>query len=116
MNRLDIDILDAMRYHWELLNTFDIILEPPDLFLLHFDHENELQLVLTEGPWAIYGQMLMLHKFKLGTSPHTSGFDSFFVWMMFLGLPFLRRNEEDISLLLKDILPVFMVKPKKSPK
>lgn len=32
-------------------------------------------------------------------------------WLRFVGLPFLRRNEEDIRLLLKDFLPIYRLEP-----
>lgn len=92
----------------------EIMPKPPNLYLLRFDHEQDLHFVLTNGPWSIYGQPLMLQRFKLGMSPHSLSFASIFIWMMFVGLPFLRRNKYDICLLMKDDLPIYRIEPLRS--
>lgn len=70
--------------------------------------------MLTEGPCAIYNQLLMLQRYKLGTSPDVTILYTFFTWMRFVKLPFLCRNEEDIRLFLKDVLLMCMVKPQRN--
>lgn len=101
VNRSGKDIIAAMRFHWGLPHMLEIIPEPPDLFLLRFEHEQDLHFVLTKGPLSLYGQPLMLQRFKLGMSLPSLSFNSIIVWMQFVGLPFLHRNEDDIRLLLK---------------
>lgn len=94
-----------------MLTTLDIIPDPPNLFM--FTHEHELQYVLNEGPWSIYGQILLLQCLKIGMKPHQLTFDSYRIWMKFDGLPFMRRNKEDLRILLKDFFPINAIKPNK---
>lgn len=92
----------------------DIIHQPPNLFLLRFDHKHELQSVLNEGSWLVFGHIFLLMQFKIGMDPRNITFDDYRIWLRFVGLPFLRCNEEDIRFLLKDFIPDNAIKPKRN--
>lgn len=47
-----------------------ITLISPHLFILQFRNENHIQFTWNEGPWPIYGHILLLHLFKFGLNIH----------------------------------------------
>lgn len=69
--------------------------------------------MLNEGPWLVFGQILLLHRFKLGINLNLISFDSYRIWFRLIGLPNHRRTETDIRLILHGYIRVNEVKPKK---
>lgn len=67
------DIMDAVRNHWWLIRPLEIILVTDEVFIFNFpNHEEDVQQVLRNQPWSVYGQVFLLNRFVPGTPPHKS--------------------------------------------
>lgn len=95
-NRADVDHVAAMCLHWAADPPKNIIPMPPHHFLIHLNREQDLQYALNEGLWPLFGQLLLLHRFKVGINIHARPFESFRIWLRMDGLPYLYQSKKDI--------------------
>lgn len=58
-----------------------------DFYLVRFQEENNLNKVLTAGPWVVFGRYLSVRPWSADFSTSQSGFESQVVWIRLSGLP-----------------------------
>lgn len=108
------DILAALKFHWNNHKPKNIFILEPQFFIIQFSKEVDLQFVYNEGPWPLFCQLLLLHRYQVGDDIQSLPFDSYHTWFRLQGMPFLRRNEADVRDLLHGYLLVHSIKPTKN--
>ncbi|XP_021803305.1 uncharacterized protein LOC110747435, partial [Prunus avium] len=74
-------IHDRLQQKWCLKGGWKLIDLVNDYFVAKFDLEEDMNHVLTEGPWVISGQYLTLQKWRPGFCPTTAHISRMAVWI-----------------------------------
>lgn len=74
-------IHDRLQQKWSLKGNWKLVDLVNDFYVVRFDLEEDLNYVLTEGPWIIAGQYLTLQKWKQGFCPTTAHITRMAAWI-----------------------------------
>ncbi|KAI5352205.1 hypothetical protein L3X38_005096 [Prunus dulcis] len=72
---------DRLQQKWNLKGQWKLVDLVNDYFVVQFDLEEDLNYVLTEGPWIISGQYLTLQKWRTGFCPATAHITRMAAWI-----------------------------------
>lgn len=101
------DIMAAIRNRWGYLDGLEIIRVTDEIFIFNFTrHNDDLDEVLRNQPWSVYGQVLLLNRFIPGTPPQQVPLLTFNIWFSFVDLLYSYWFKEDILELLQNVPPV----------
>lgn len=70
-----------LQQKWSLRGGWKLIDLVNDYFVVKFDQEEDLNFVLTEGPWIISGQYLVMQKWRPGFCPATAHITRIAAWI-----------------------------------
>lgn len=105
-------LIEAINNRWRHLRRVQIVPVTRELFIFNFpEHEEDLLHVLRQQPWSVYGQVLLLHRFRPGSPPQEVPLNSFDIWFYFEDLPYLHWSEEGIVDILQNVTPVREIQP-----
>ncbi|XP_034208252.1 uncharacterized protein LOC117621816 [Prunus dulcis] len=72
---------DRLAQKWSLVGGWKLIDLVNDYFVVRFDLEEDLNFVLTGGPWMIAGQYLTIQQWRLGFCPSTAHITRMAAWI-----------------------------------
>ncbi|CAL9031736.1 unnamed protein product [Prunus brigantina] len=72
---------DRLQQKWSLNGGWKLVDLVNDYFVVKFEVEEDLNYVLTEGPWIIAGQYLTMQKWRSGFCPSTASITRMAVWI-----------------------------------
>ncbi|CAL2266824.1 unnamed protein product [Prunus armeniaca] len=72
---------DRLHQKWSLKGEWKLIDLVNDYFVVKFELEEDLNFVLTGGPWIIAGQYLVMQKWRPGFCPATAHITRMAVWL-----------------------------------
>ncbi|XP_021828929.1 uncharacterized protein LOC110769292 [Prunus avium] len=75
------NIHDRLQQKWSLKGGWKLVDLVNDYFVVKFELEEDLNFVLTEGPWSIAGQYLVLKKWRPGFCPTTTHVTRMAAWI-----------------------------------
>lgn len=79
---------------WHLLKSVSFKTMNDNLFLIEFDVEEDLERVLTGGPWLFDNYLVAMQKFDGSIPPDQLDFSTTTLWVQIHGLPLVCMNKE----------------------
>ncbi|GAV70613.1 DUF4283 domain-containing protein [Cephalotus follicularis] len=90
-------VKEQLEKKWRKWGGVSVIIGDNETFLFKFDNSATRDLVLTNGPWEVWGAYLMLRQWEKGMSLSKDSFSSIPVWVKLSNVPYELWTKSGLS-------------------